>query len=99
MPSRPAKSGSVNRDDDSLFDFPCEFPIKVIGKADSGLDALVFTLVRPYVPDLGEGAIRGRLSRHGRYQAVTLTITARSREQLDDVYRALTGCEQVMMVF
>ena len=99
MPSRAATSGSVNRDDDSPFEFPCEFPIKVIGKADCGLDALVYSLVRPHVPDIGEGAIRGRLSRHGRYQAVTLTITARSREQLDDVYRALTGCKQVLMVF
>ena len=92
-------NGTVERADDSLFGFPCEFPIKVIGRADCALDALVFSLVRPHVPDLGEGAIRGRLSRHGRYQSITLTITARSRAQLDDVYRSLTGCDQVLMVF
>lgn len=90
---------SVTVDEESLLRFPCQFPIKVIGKADCGLDSIVFGLVRPHAPDIGEGAIRGRLSRHGRYQAITVTITARSRAQLDNVYRALTGCEQVLIVF
>ena len=67
----------VSEDQESLLEFPCEFPIKIIGQADCDLDAIVFTLVRPHVPDLSEGAIRSRLSKEGRYQAVTLTITAR----------------------
>lgn len=82
---------------ESVLEFPCEFPIKVMGRADSDLDAVVFSIVRAHVPDIGEGAIRSRKSRHGRYQAVTVTITARSQDQLDDIYRELTASEHVLM--
>jgi uncharacterized protein len=85
-------------DGESLLEYPCEFPIKVFGKAGSELDALVFRLVRPHVPDLGEAAIRSRLSRHGRYEAVTIVVQAASRAQLDDIYRALSDCEDILMV-
>lgn len=81
----------------TLLEFPCEFPIKIMGHADVDLDAIVYALVRPHVPDLGEGAIRSRLSAQGRYQAVTVTITAQSREQLDAIYLALTASEHVLM--
>lgn len=85
-------------DGDSLLEFPCEFPIKVFGKAGIDLDALVFGLVRPYVPDLGEAAISSRFSRHGRYQSVTIVVQATSREQLDAIYRALSDHDDILMV-
>lgn len=88
----------VTDDKETLLEFPCEFPIKVIGKAGCDLDALVFSLVRPHVPDLGEGAIRNRMSRQGRYQAVTVTIQAKSRAQLDAIYLALTANDDILMV-
>ena len=83
--------------DESLLEFPCEFPIKIMGRAGADLDAIVFALIRPHVPDLSEGAIRSRLSSQGRYQSITVTITAQSRAQLDDIYRALTASEHVLM--
>lgn len=83
----------------SLLEFPCEFPIKVIGRSDCELDALVFRLVRPHAPDLGEGAIRSRLSRAGNYQSITVTVQATSRDQLDSIYRQLTACDDILMVF
>lgn len=85
-------------DEDTLLEFPCEFPIKIIGKADCDLDMLVFSLVSPHVPDLGEGAIRTRLSREGNYQSVTVTIQATSKAQLDDIYRALSARDEIIMV-
>lgn len=84
-------------EEETLLEFPCEFPIKVMGRADSNLDSIVYSIVRSHAPDIGEGAIRSRASRHGRYQAVTVTITARSRRQLDDIYRELTASEHVLM--
>jgi hypothetical protein len=83
--------------DDSLFEFPCEFPIKAMGAAEPGFDELVVQIVRRHAPDLAEGAVSTRLSRGGRYLAVTVTVTARSREQLDAIYRALTDHEKVLM--
>lgn len=83
---------------DSLLEFPCDFPIKVIGKAGCDIDSVVFSLVRVHAPDLGEGAIRSRTSRHGNYHAITVTIRATSRAQLDAVYRSLTAHADVLMV-
>lgn len=84
--------------DDSLFKFPCEFPIKAIGKRMDNLDAIVFSIVHRHVPDLSEAAIRSRPSRQGNYISLTVTIMATSRTQLDAIYQDLTACEHIMMV-
>lgn len=81
----------------SLLEFPCEFPIKVMGHARDDFESLVATLVRQHAPDLGEAAIRSRPSKQGKYLAVTVTVNATSREQLDAIYYALTACEHVLM--
>jgi len=85
-------------DQDTLLEFPCDFPIKVIGRAAPDLDALVFALVRSHAPDLGEGAVSTRASGQGNYQAVTVTVHATSKAQLDAIYRELTACERILMV-
>ena len=68
-----------------------------MGHARDDFEALVATLVRQHAPDLGEGAIRSRPSKEGKYIAVTVTVTATSREQLDAIYYELTACEHVLM--
>ncbi len=78
--------------------FPCDFPIKAIGKAREDLDAIVFALVHPHAPDLSEGAIRTRPSRGGNYLSVTITIQATSQEQLDAIYISLSASEHLTMV-
>ncbi len=80
-----------------LLEFPCQFPIKVMGLARDDFESLVATLVRQHVPDLGEAAIRSRPSKQGKYIAVTVTVNATSREQLDAIYYELTACEHVLM--
>ena len=70
----------------------------MIGRAASNFDALVFGLVRSHAPDLGEGAVTTRPSGQGNYQAVTVTVRATSKAQLDAIYRELTACERVLMV-
>ena len=82
--------------DDSLFDFPCEFPIKAMGKSCPELEVAVLEIMRRHVPDLGEGAVKTRESRKGNYVSITVTINARSREQLDAIYMDLTACELIL---
>ena len=84
-------------DEQAGLTFPCEFPIKAFGMASDEFDALVTGIVRKYAPDLGEHAVNSRPSREGRYVAVTVTVRATSRAQLDDIYRELSACEQVIM--
>lgn len=77
--------------------FPCEFPIKAMGKAGDDFDSLVVRLIRKHSPDLTEGAVKTRLSSGGKYVSVTVTVRARSRQQLDAIYMELTGHERVLV--
>ena len=83
--------------DDSLFEFPCEFPIKAMGKTDCSLDVTVVEIIRRHAPDISEGRIHTRESSQGNYTAVTVIVTATSREQLDAIYQDLVACEDVIM--
>jgi putative lipoic acid-binding regulatory protein len=82
-------------DEDALFGFPCEFPIKAMGRAVPELEVAVLEIMHRHVPDLGEGAIRIRESSKGNYLSITVTIQARSREQLDAIYMELSACEHI----
>lgn len=83
--------------DTELLKFPCDFPIKVMGRAGDAFQAEIVRLVRRHVPDLGEGAVQLRESRGGNYVSVTVTVRATSRDQLDAIYRDIHACEQVVM--
>lgn len=82
---------------ETVMEFPCDFPIKAMGLSDGQFEALVVALVRKHAPDLAEDAVRTVDSKGGKYLSVTITVRANSREQLDNIYRELTACEQVLM--
>lgn len=83
---------------ESPLQFPCAFPIKVIGVGDPGFQMLVVELVRQHAPDLDEAQVRVRDSRAGRYQSVTVTVNARDRAQLDAIYQDLSGHPHIKLV-
>lgn len=81
----------------SLLKFPCDFPIKVVGKASDNFEVEVFKIFHQYCPDLPEGSLKQRASNQGKYLALTVTIHAQSQEQLDNIYQALSQCPEVIM--
>jgi uncharacterized protein len=81
-----------------VFQFPCSFPVKAFGRNSDDFEALVIAIVRRHAPDLDDAAVRSRPSGGGAYRAVTATVTAHSREQLDALYVELSGHDQVLMV-
>jgi putative lipoic acid-binding regulatory protein len=81
-----------------ILTFPCSFPIKAFGRSSADFESIVTEIVRRHAPDLPANAVTSRPSGAGNYLAVTATITARSREQLDALYMELTSHEQVLMV-
>jgi len=83
---------------EEVWNFPCSFPIKAIGRNSADFQALVVEIVRRHAPDLNDDAVSSRTSGGDAYQAVTAVFTARSREQLDALYSELSGHEQVLMV-
>lgn len=83
---------------ESLIEYPCLFPIKVMGAHVEGFTAALVSVARDFDPDFDEARLELRESRGGNYLSVTLTVTATSREQLDNLYRALTGHPLVKVV-
>jgi putative lipoic acid-binding regulatory protein len=82
---------------DTLQSFPSEFPIKVMGRHDSGLRELTQAIIERHAGPLAESSIRTRTSGDGNFLALTYTVMAQSREQLDAIYRELTACKSVLM--
>ncbi|MCB1754833.1 MAG: DUF493 domain-containing protein [Gammaproteobacteria bacterium] len=87
----------MSENQETLFEFPCEFTIKAMGLASEDFSGLVEGLVVPHLQ--GERLdTRRRASSQGKYESVTLTFTATSREQLDNIYLSLTGHERLLYV-
>lgn len=78
--------------------FPCNFPIKVMGKTGVDFETKVLSIIRKHCPELGETAISTRRSKEGTYMAITVMIYAKSKEQVDDIYQELSAEETVLMV-
>ncbi|MBF8291243.1 MAG: hypothetical protein HW417_1016 [Steroidobacteraceae bacterium] len=84
-------------DADELFQFPCEFPIKVMGRDSESFRSLTLAIVERHAGPLAAESITERLSRKGRFLALTYTIRAESRAQLDRIYQELTDSGVVLV--
>jgi hypothetical protein len=82
---------------ESLLTFPCDFTIKVFGKATDEFEAAALGIVHKHAPNLSGRAIQSNISENGKYKALTITIYVESREQLDSIYQELSSSPQVIM--
>ena len=80
-----------------LMEFPCDFPLKVFGLNQAGFEEVVLDLLRVHCSVETEFVVSRNESKKGKYQSLTITFTADSRQQLDAIYQSLTDCEQVVM--
>ncbi|RJS94639.1 YbeD family protein [Salinisphaera sp. Q1T1-3] len=85
------------KSDDTLLEFPCAFDVKAFGRHDTDFEQTVYELVKAHAPALTQNDISARSSSGGRYLAVTASIRAESKAQLDAIYQALTDSDQVLM--
>ena len=83
---------------ESLIEYPCDFPIKVLGRTQAGFAQTVLDVVRAHAPDFDASTMQMKPSKHGKYLSVTCVVRAISRQQLDDLYRALCDHPMVVMV-
>ena len=82
---------STHAQTESLIEYPCDFPVKVMGLRVDGFAEAMCQVAQKFDPDFNPTTLEIRPSKAGNYLSVTLTIRATSREQLDNLYRALTG--------
>lgn len=83
--------------DRPLLEFPCSFPIKVMGREDPGFRDFAVALIEKHAGSIDDDAVRCATSRNGRFTSVTVTIDATSQRQLDAIYRDLTGSKRILV--
>ena len=82
----------------SLIEYPSAFPIKVMGTHAEGFTEAVVSIARQFDPAFAASTVESRLSKGGKYLGLTITITATSRGQLDELYRTLSTHPMVKVV-
>ncbi|MCU7906225.1 MAG: DUF493 domain-containing protein [Candidatus Thiodiazotropha sp. (ex Epidulcina cf. delphinae)] len=87
----------MDREEETLLRFPCDFPIKVMGKAEPGFEAMIVELISRHSPDLLETAVTSRYSKGGKWVSITITLRAESKDQLDAIYLDLSAHEKIVM--
>ncbi len=87
-----------NDDNDTAFDFPCQFPIKVMGENSDYFETLILDIIQRHNPEFEpQHNMKKRHSNNQRYVSLTFTITATSKAQLDAIYIDITQCPEVKM--
>ena len=84
--------------DPLLIEYPCEFPIKILGHTRAGFAQAVLEVVSRHVPDFDGATLEMKSSKHGKYLSVTCVVNATSRAQLDALYQELCDHPLVVMV-
>jgi len=82
--------------DPSLLTFPCELPIKVLGRNEPAFREAAIAIVRAHYG--AQHSVAEQLSRQGAYLSLTITVRASSREQVDAIYHDLVAEPQILMV-
>jgi len=84
--------------EETLLEFPCAFPIKIMGVNQAGYAQAILEVVLRHAPDFDASGMEMRPSGKGTYLSLTCTVRATSKAQLDALYRELTAHPMVKMV-
>ncbi len=90
-----SQKNSPNRE--SLLSFPCRFPIKAMGRADSAFEGIATHIVRSHAELWPEEPVVSTPSKQGNYVSLTFVIVAKSQDQLDTIYQELSDSPDVLM--
>lgn len=82
----------------SLIEYPSAFPIKVMGAHAEGFVEAIVSVAQRFDPGFDAATVETRPSKAGNYLGITITVTATSREQLDELYRTLSTHPMVKVV-
>ncbi len=84
--------------DPPLIEYPCEFPIKIMGHTRAGFAQAMLEVISRHAPDFNGATLEMKSSKHGKYLSITCVINATSRAQLDTLYQELCDHPMVVMV-
>jgi putative lipoic acid-binding regulatory protein len=83
---------------ETLVEFPCDFPIKVMGETHDEFAQTIIDVIRIHDRGFDATKVEMRASSAGKYLSLTCTVYVTSKPQLDDIYRALTAHPMVKFV-
>jgi putative lipoic acid-binding regulatory protein len=83
--------------EESAIEFPCKFPIKMMGRDSPEFHKAARALIEDHVGPIADDAIQTNLSSKGNFVSITVTVTATSQQQLDAIYRDVSGHDDVLM--
>ena len=83
--------------EESAIEFPCEFPIKMMGRNLPEFRITARALVEEHTGSVDDKAVQEALSRNERFVSITVTITATSQQQLDNIYQDVSNHTDVLM--
>ena len=83
--------------EDTLFEFPTDFPVKIMGRASDEFRSLALGIVTRHFGELAPDRIEERPSSNAKYSSITCTVVAQNKAQLDALYMELTSCSQVLV--
>ncbi|AFI85609.1 HP0495 family protein [Methylophaga nitratireducenticrescens] len=89
---------SESNGEETLLEFPCEYPVKAMGETHPQLDNIVVEIIRKHAGAISEGAVTSKQSSGGKYTSITVVIEATSKKQLDAIYQELSGHQAVKYV-
>ena len=84
--------------DPPLIEYPCEFPIKILGHTRAGFAQAILDVINRHAPGFNGATLEMKSSKHGKYLSITCVINATSRAQLDALYQELCDHPMVVMV-
>lgn len=84
--------------DPPKIEFPCEYPIKVLGRSGDDFESIIFDVVESHAPGFDRETITMNVSRKGTFSSITITITATGVDQLDALHKELLATGIVKMV-
>ena len=80
----------------SLLQFPCSYPLKVLGQNTNAFNAMVRAIIEKHIGESAEVTYFTRVSSGDKYMSVTATFIAQSQEQLNAIYEELKQPELVL---
>jgi putative lipoic acid-binding regulatory protein len=83
--------------EETVIEFPCEFPIKMMGRDTAEFRETMRAIVEKHAGELDDSRVQAAVSRNGSFVSVTITITATSQQQLDEIYREVSARDDVLM--
>ena len=86
-----------DKPEETLLVFPCRFPIKMMGRDGDSFRQVALELVESHTGKIRDESITESMSSKGNFLSITVTIDAKSQQQLDNIYQALCDHEDILV--